>query len=97
VTAGKPALGLLLSVIAGIANIIFDYIFMVILHMGIKGAALGTGIGYMIPALMGTIFFLLVLPGFLQAAGVWLAIPVAELLTFMLTIYLIFKHRNIPA
>lgn len=58
VTAGKPALGLMLSVSAGIANIIFDYIFIVLLQMGIRGAALGTGIGYMIPAFAGTIFFL---------------------------------------
>ncbi len=58
VTAGKPALGLILSVLAGIANIIFDYVFIVLMQMGIKGAALGTGIGYMIPAAAGTVFFL---------------------------------------
>jgi len=58
VTAGKPTLGLILSVLAGLANIAFDYIFIVLLHMGIKGAALGTGIGYMIPTVIGTIFFL---------------------------------------
>lgn len=58
VTAGKPTLGLVLSVLAGIVNIIFDYIFIVLMQMGIKGAALGTGIGYMIPTIVGTIFFL---------------------------------------
>ena len=58
VTAGKPTLGLILSVLAGLANIVFDYIFIVLLHMGIQGAALGTGIGYMIPTVIGTIFFL---------------------------------------
>lgn len=58
VTAGKPGLGLILSVFAGIANIVFDYIFIVLLQMGIKGAALGTSIGYMIPTLAGTVFFL---------------------------------------
>lgn len=58
VTAGKTALGLILAVLAGIANIFFDYVFIVWLEMGIKGAALGTGIGYMIPAFAGTIFFL---------------------------------------
>lgn len=58
VTAGKPTLGLVLSVLAGIANIIFDYIFIVLMQMGIKGAALGTGIGYMIPTIVGTMFFL---------------------------------------
>ncbi|MCI8326760.1 MAG: MATE family efflux transporter [Lachnospiraceae bacterium] len=58
VTAGKPTLGLLLCVLAGIANIICDDLFIVLLRMGIKGAALGTGIGYMIPTLAGTIFFM---------------------------------------
>lgn len=58
VTAGKPSLGLILSVLAGIANIIFDYIFIVLLHIGIKGAAFGTVIGYMIPSIIGTVFFL---------------------------------------
>lgn len=58
VTAGKPTLGLVLSILAGAANILFDYVFIVFMQMGIKGAALGTGIGYMIPAVVGTIFFL---------------------------------------
>lgn len=58
VTAGKPALGLILSILAGVANIVFDFVFIVLLKMGIEGAALGTGIGMMIPALSGTIFFL---------------------------------------
>lgn len=58
VTAGKPAFGLMLSVCAGIANIVFDYVFIVLLQMGISGAALGTGVGYLIPAFAGTGFFL---------------------------------------
>ncbi len=58
VTAGKPTLGLLLAILAGTVNIIFDYIFIVLLQIGIKGAAIGTGIGYLIPTIIGTIFFL---------------------------------------
>ena len=57
VTAGRPGMGMVLGVSAGIANILLDYIFMVPLHMGIKGAAFGTGIGYMIPAVVGLWFF----------------------------------------
>lgn len=57
VTAGKPAFGLIFSVLAGVMNIVFDYIFMVPLDMGITGAGLGTGIGYMIPAAAGLIIF----------------------------------------
>ena len=58
VTAGKPTLGLVLAVLAGIANIVFDYVFIVFFQMGVGGAAIGTGIGYMIPTIIGTIFFL---------------------------------------
>lgn len=53
VTAGKPGLGLWLSVLAGLANIALDYLFMVPCDLGIRGAALGTGFGYLIPALAG--------------------------------------------
>ena len=57
VTAGRPGIGMALGVSAGAANILFDYIFMVPLQMGIKGAALGTGIGYLIPTAAGILFF----------------------------------------
>lgn len=57
VTAGRPGMGMVLGLSAGIANILLDYIFMVPLQMGIKGAAFGTGIGYMIPAVIGLLFF----------------------------------------
>ena len=57
VTAGRPGMGMVLGVSAGIVNILLDYIFMVPFHMGIKGAAFGTGIGYMIPAVIGLWFF----------------------------------------
>lgn len=57
VTAGRPRLGMILSISAGIINIILDYIFMVPLNMGIYGAALGTGIGYLIPTIIGILFF----------------------------------------
>ncbi|GKX28342.1 multidrug transporter MatE [Vallitalea longa] len=58
ITAGKPTLGLILSVGAGVINIIFDYIFMVTFKMGIAGSALGTGIGYIVPTVVGIIIFL---------------------------------------
>ena len=57
VTAGRPGIGMALGVSAGAANILFDYIFMIPLQMGIKGAALGTGIGYLIPTVAGILFF----------------------------------------
>lgn len=58
VTAGKPTLGLVVTILAGITNIVLDYLFMVPLHMGISGAAIATGIGYCIPAITGLIFFM---------------------------------------
>ena len=57
VTAGRPVIGMILGISAGIVNILLDYIFMMPLRMGIKGAALGTGIGYMIPSVIGILFF----------------------------------------
>lgn len=57
VTAGRPGIGMALGISAGAANILFDYIFMVPLQIGIKGAALGTGIGYLIPTVAGILFF----------------------------------------
>ena len=57
VTAGKPDLGFGLSVLAGVANIILDYIFIVPCGLGIRGAALGTGFGYLIPTVAGLVYF----------------------------------------
>ena len=58
VTAGKPKHGLTLTILAGILNIVFDYIFIVIFDMGIAGAAYATSMGYGIVALYGLYYFL---------------------------------------
>lgn len=57
VTAGKPGLGFGLSILAGVINIVFDYIFIVPCGLGIRGAALGTGFGYLIPTVAGLVYF----------------------------------------
>ncbi|MCC3865255.1 MATE family efflux transporter [Terrisporobacter petrolearius] len=57
VTAGVPNLGLLSSVAGGILNIVLDYVFIVKLNMGVKGAALATCIGYVLPSIVGVIYF----------------------------------------
>lgn len=57
VTAGKPGLGFALSVLAGGANIVLDYVFIVPCGLGLRGAALGTGFGYLIPTAVGLAFF----------------------------------------
>jgi len=56
-TDGKFMLSLALSIIGGIINIVFDYIFIVILGMGIAGAAIATAMGIAISALIGFIYF----------------------------------------
>lgn len=57
VTAGKPLFGLCATVTGGFANILFDYIFIVELDMGLKGASLGTALGGSIPAVAGLVYF----------------------------------------
>lgn len=57
VTAGRPDLGLGLTVAGGIANVVLDITFMGPLNMGIAGAAVATVIGYCIPAVAGTVYF----------------------------------------
>ncbi len=56
-TAGRPGLGFGLTAAAGLANIFFDYLFLVPCDMGIQGAARGTGCGYSIPTIAGLVFF----------------------------------------
>ncbi len=57
VAINKSKTALFLSVSGGILNIILDYVFIVLLDFGIKGAAIATGIGYAIPAIIGLSFF----------------------------------------
>ncbi len=57
VTAGKANLGLICIVAAGVLNVFFDWLFIVVLNFGLTGAALATGIGYTVPSIVGTIFF----------------------------------------
>ena len=58
ITAGKPSLGLGLTVLGGVANMVLDYLFMGPMDLGIAGAAIATGIGYCIPAVSGVLYFL---------------------------------------
>lgn len=57
VTAGKPTLGLLLNVCAGLSNIVFDYVFIVRLDLGIAGAAWGTVTGFLIGGIPPLLYF----------------------------------------
>lgn len=46
-----------LTLLAGIANAVLDYVLIVPMGMGIAGAAIATVTGYSIPALIGLIYF----------------------------------------
>lgn len=57
VTAGQSKLGLVVTFIAGISNLVFDFILIVVLNMGIEGSALATGLGASIPSIVGLLYF----------------------------------------
>lgn len=57
VTSGNSRIGLILSFVSGVFNVVFDYVFIAIFHMGIAGAALATGLGQVIPAIVGVYYF----------------------------------------
>ncbi len=57
VTAGKPALGLFVTICGGVANMLLDYLFVAVLPFGLAGAAYATVVGYLIPAVTGLLYF----------------------------------------
>ena len=57
VTAEKPRLGFWITVITGITNIILDFIFIVVFHWGIAGAAVATGISELIGGITPLVYF----------------------------------------
>jgi putative MATE family efflux protein len=57
IVAGRPTIGFTLGIIAGLLNILLDYIFIVPLQMGVAGAALATSLGYLSVTIAGLIFF----------------------------------------
>lgn len=59
VAADRPSLGLIISLAAGIANMILDYLFIAKLDMGLTGAALATAIGQCIGGVVPLVYFLL--------------------------------------
>ena len=57
ITAEKPKLGLIITVIAGVTNMVGDFLFMAVLEWGIVGAALATALGQMMGGLIPLIYF----------------------------------------
>lgn len=57
-TAEKPGLSLRMSIMAGVTNIVLDYVFIAVFHWGIAGAAIATSIGEFIGGIIPIIYFL---------------------------------------
>ena len=57
VTAEKPKLGLLITVIAGVANIVFDALFILVFRWGLAGAAAATGISQCLAGFIPLFYF----------------------------------------
>ena len=57
VTAGKPQLGLIVTITAGVANILLDFLFIVIFKWGLIGAAAATAISQIIGGFVPLLYF----------------------------------------
>lgn len=57
VTAEKPGLSLKISIMAGLTNIVLDYLFIVVFEWGIAGAAIATGIGQLVGGVVPVFYF----------------------------------------
>lgn len=58
ITAEKPSLGLAVTVIAGITNMVLDALFIGVLHWGVAGAAFATGVSQCVGGLIPLFYFL---------------------------------------
>ncbi|MDO4489989.1 MAG: MATE family efflux transporter [Lachnospiraceae bacterium] len=57
VTAGKERLGFWVTVLGGVCNAVFDWIFMYLFHMGLKGAAIATAMNIGMTGFIPLIYF----------------------------------------
>lgn len=57
-TAGKPHIGLAVTIIAGVTNIILDFLFIGVFKWGIVGAAAATVTGESIGGIVPLIYFI---------------------------------------
>ncbi len=57
VTAGKPKLGLYITVLSGLTNVFFDWLFIAILKWGIVGGAIATSMSQIAGGLVPFIYF----------------------------------------
>lgn len=57
VTADRPKYGLYITLLTGAANIVMDYLFVAVFGWGIAGAALATGLAWVISAAIPMVYF----------------------------------------
>lgn len=57
IASEKATLSLICSVTGGVLNMVLDYVFIALFHMGINGAAVATGMGYSVTAIVGLFVF----------------------------------------
>ena len=58
VTANKPKLGLYFTILSGLTNVVFDYVFIALFKWGIVGGALATSLSQVIGGLFPLIYFI---------------------------------------
>lgn len=57
VTAEKPSLSLKISVLAGVTNVVLDFLFIAVFQWGLAGAAIATGLGQVVGGFIPLIYF----------------------------------------
>ena len=55
--AGKPSMGLFNSILSGVINVITDFVTIVLLDMGVAGAAIATSLGFIANFTVGVVFY----------------------------------------
>ena len=58
ITAEKARLGLIITVLSGVTNMVLDYVFIALLHWGLTGAALATALSQMVGGVTPFVYFL---------------------------------------
>ena len=66
VVAEKPKFGLVVTIAAGITNIVLDALFMVVLKLGLAGAALATGLSQVVGGIIPLFYFIFCKNGMLH-------------------------------
>ena len=57
IAAGKSALTMVCSIAGGVLNMVLDYVLIAVFDLGLVGAAVATGMGYAVTAVVGMVIF----------------------------------------